>query len=131
MKAVVFDRPRTFDVRDVPTPDPGPGDVRVAMTIAGVCGTDVHIHDGTFFADFPLIPGHEPAGVVDEAGDGVESVRVGQRVDCFPRSIAMLRSGRVRTDGVITHRYRLDAFGDVIETIRSDARCLKAVLEIA
>jgi D-arabinitol dehydrogenase (NADP+) len=53
------------------------------------------------------------------------------QVDCFPRSIAMLRSGRIRTDGVITHRYPLDDFGDVIETIRSDARCLKAVLEIA
>jgi D-arabinitol dehydrogenase (NADP+) len=43
----------------------------------------------------------------------------------------MLRSGRVRTDGVITHRYPLDAFGDVIETVRTDPRCLKAVVEIA
>jgi D-arabinitol dehydrogenase (NADP+) len=80
MKAVVFDRPRAYEVRDVPRPEPGPGEVRIAMTIAGVCGTDVHIHDGTFFATFPLTPGHEPAGVVDEVGDGVESVRMGQRV---------------------------------------------------
>jgi D-arabinitol dehydrogenase (NADP+) len=337
MRAVVFDRPRSFGVRDVATPEPGRGEVRVAMAIAGVCGTDVHIHDGTFFASFPLTPGHEPAGIVAEVGEGVESVRVGQRVavngnsgcgacwfcvrgrpllcrnlnalgvtgpggfaeymlapaaqvfpvddlepdvavmveptacsvhgietldpspgcdalvlgagptglmlaqllahsgaarvtvaaptefkldlarsfgvdetvqvdrddpaaklrdlapdgfdvvvdatgssrvseeaialvrdggtvlfygvvrpddriavspydiyrreltikgsfaqvDCFPRSIAMLRSGRVRTDGVITHRYPLDAFGDVIETVRTDPRCLKAVVEIA
>jgi D-arabinitol dehydrogenase (NADP+) len=52
------------------------------------------------------------------------------QVDCFPRSIAMLRSGRVRTEGVITHRHPLDAFGDVIETVRAEPRCLKAVLEI-
>jgi D-arabinitol dehydrogenase (NADP+) len=50
------------------------------MLATGVCGTDVHIHDGDFFAAFPLIPGHEPAGVVDALGDGVEGLRVGQRV---------------------------------------------------
>jgi D-arabinitol dehydrogenase (NADP+) len=337
MKAVHFERPRFFAVEELPTPEPGPGEVRVAMSVAGVCGTDVHIHDGTFFASFPLTPGHEPAGVVDAVGEGVDSVQVGQRVavngnsgcgacwfcvrgrpllcrnlsalgvtgpggfaeymvapaaqvfsvddlepdvavmveptacavhgietldpppggdalvfgagptglmlaqlllhggaarvtvaaptefkldlarsfgvdetvlverdnpaaklrdlapdgfdvvidatgsavaseqaiglardggtilfygvvppddrvavspyeiyrreltikgsfaqvDCFPRSIAMLRSGRVRTDGVITHRFPLDRFGDAIETVRSDGRCLKAVVELA
>ena len=339
MKAIVFERPRLFGVEQLPTPEPRPGEVRVAMSIAGVCGTDVHIHDGTFFASFPLTPGHEPAGIVDELGDGVEGLAVGQRVavngnsgcgvcdfcvrgrpllcrnlralgvtgpggfaeymlapasqcfpiddlepdvavmveptacavhgietlapppgsdalvfgagptglmlaqlllhggasrvtvaapiefkldlarsfgidetvqidrsdpegaaarlrevapegfdvvvdatgaarvsaqaiglakdggtvlfygvvppddripvspyeiyrreltikgsfaqvDCFPRSIAMLRSGRVKTDGVITHRFPLDRFGDALETIRGDARCLKAVVEL-
>jgi D-arabinitol dehydrogenase (NADP+) len=52
------------------------------------------------------------------------------QVDCFPRSIAMLRSGRVKTDGVITHRFSLDRFGDALETVRSDPRCLKAVVEL-
>ena len=50
--------------------EPGPGEVRVTMAATGVCGTDLHINDGTFFASFPLTPGHEPYGVVDEVGDG-------------------------------------------------------------
>lgn len=339
MKAVLFDRPRVFGVEELPTPAPRAGEVRVAMSVAGVCGTDVHIHDGTFFARFPLTPGHEPVGVVDAVGDGVTGLEPGRRVavngnsgcgacrfcvrgrpllcrnlsalgvtgpggfaeymlapaaqvfpvddlepevavmveptacavhgietlapppacdalvlgagptglmlaqllmhsgaarvtvaaptefkldlarsygvdetvvvdradaaaagrtlrelapdgfdvvvdatgaasvseqaiglardggtilfygvvppddrvslspyevyrreltikgsfaqvDCFPRAIAMLRSGRVRTDGIVTHRFPLDRFGDAIETARSDARCLKAVVEI-
>jgi threonine dehydrogenase-like Zn-dependent dehydrogenase len=47
-----------------------------------------------------------------------------------PRSIAMLRSGRVNTEGLITHRFPLDRFGDALETVRSDPRCLKAVVEL-
>jgi D-arabinitol dehydrogenase (NADP+) len=80
MKAVVFQAPRAFGVEQLPKPRPGPGEVRVAMSIAGICGTDVHIHDGTFFASFPLTPGHEPAGIVDELGEGVDSPSVGQLV---------------------------------------------------
>ena len=34
------------------------------MTLCGVCGTDAHIHEGEFIAEFPLIPGHETTGVV-------------------------------------------------------------------
>lgn len=80
MKAVVYDGPRSFTVGEVPTPEPGPGEVRIAIELAGVCGTDLHIHEGEFFAVFPLTPGHEPVGLVDAVGDGVTSVRVGQRV---------------------------------------------------
>jgi D-arabinitol dehydrogenase (NADP+) len=80
MKAVVYDAPGRFSVTSVPTPEPGPGEVRVQMAATGICGTDLHIHDGNFFAAFPLTPGHEPFGIVDAVGDGVEGVRVGGRV---------------------------------------------------
>jgi D-arabinitol dehydrogenase (NADP+) len=50
------------------------------MAATGICGTDLHIHDGTFFASFPLTPGHEPFGVVDAVGDEVEGVDVGSTV---------------------------------------------------
>ncbi len=80
MRAVVYIAPRQFDVRTVPTPEPGAGEVRLAVEMAGMCGTDLHIHDGGFFSRYPLTPGHEIVGRVDSLGDAVEGLAVGQRV---------------------------------------------------
>jgi D-arabinitol dehydrogenase (NADP+) len=80
MRAVVYEAPRRFTVATVATPEPGPGEVRLRMLATGVCGTDLHIHDGDFFARFPLTPGHEPVGVVERLGADVADVAVGQRV---------------------------------------------------
>ena len=49
-------------------PRPGPGEVRVRVLQTGVCGTDLHLHDGRFLATYPMIPGHELVGVVDQIG---------------------------------------------------------------
>ncbi len=80
MKAVVYSAPRTFDVVNVPAPEPGAGEVVVRPVLTGVCGTDLHIHNGGFFAEYPLTPGHEIAGEVVSWGDKVTNFRVGQRV---------------------------------------------------
>jgi D-arabinitol dehydrogenase (NADP+) len=80
MRAVVYDAPRRFALRDVPTPEPGVGEVRLAVEMAGMCGTDLHIHDGGFFSKYPLTPGHEIVGRVDSLGDAVDDLSVGQRV---------------------------------------------------
>jgi D-arabinitol dehydrogenase (NADP+) len=84
MKAVVYDAPRSFAVTDVPVPAVGPGEVRIKVIQVGVCGTDVHIHHGDFQAVFPLIPGHELVGVVDELGEGVTRFRMGEQVTVNP-----------------------------------------------
>ena len=80
MRAVVLPQPRTPTVQDGPRSSPGPGEVVVDVQVAGVCGTDVHLDEGGFFARFPLTPGHEFTGRVREVGAGVEHVAVGQRV---------------------------------------------------
>ena len=80
IKAVVYSAPRDFDIVDVPTPDPGPGEVRVRIELAGVCSTDLHIHDGTSPATFPLTPGHEMVGIVESMGPDVTGVALGKRV---------------------------------------------------
>ena len=80
VKAVVYAAPREFSVREVPMPEPGAGAVRLRSEIAGMCGTDVHLHEGGFFARYPLTPGHEIVGRVDALGPGVEGLRLGQRV---------------------------------------------------
>jgi D-arabinitol dehydrogenase (NADP+) len=80
MKAIVYDRPQSFELREVATPEPGPGDVLIRVLVAGVCGTDLHLHDGEFGPTYPLTPGHEVAGEVVELGKGVTGIRVGDRV---------------------------------------------------
>ena len=84
MKAVVYDAPRSFAVKEVPTPEVGPGEVRIKVDQVGLCGTDLHIHHGDFNAVFPLIPGHELVGVVDALGDGVDRFTVGEQVTVNP-----------------------------------------------
>ncbi len=80
MKAAVYDGPREFTIRNVPDPEPGDGEVILRTTMTGVCGTDLHIHDGGFFSAYPLIPGHEILGVVERVGSGVSGIEVGQMV---------------------------------------------------
>ncbi|TFB74989.1 2-deoxy-scyllo-inosamine dehydrogenase [Cryobacterium glaciale] len=80
MKAIVYDEPGKFELRDVPIPVPGAHDVLIRVLVAGVCGTDLHLHHGEFGPTYPLIPGHEIAGEVVELGSAVNSLRVGDRV---------------------------------------------------
>ena len=84
MRAVVYDAPRSFTVTDVPTPEPGPGEVLIKVEQTGICGTDLHIHEGHFYAEFPLIPGHEVVGTVADTGSGVEGFAVGDPVTVNP-----------------------------------------------
>ena len=94
MKAVVYDAPRSFTVREIPTPEAGPGEIRVRVIQTGVCGTDLHLHDGRFLAAYPMIPGHELVGVVDQigppAGSGIDDAAtgftVGQQVTVNPNA---------------------------------------------
>ena len=84
MKAVVYDAPKQYSVREVPTPEPGPGEVRIKVHQVGVCGTDVHIHHGDFGAVFPLTPGHELVGTIDALGEGTGRFAVGEQVTVYP-----------------------------------------------
>jgi D-arabinitol dehydrogenase (NADP+) len=51
------------------------------------------------------------------------------QVNCFDRAMALLRSGRIRTDGLITHRFPLTGYARALDALRADPTCLKAVLE--
>jgi D-arabinose 1-dehydrogenase-like Zn-dependent alcohol dehydrogenase len=73
MRAAVFDSAsRELSLEDVPTPDPGPDEVLVRVAACGICLSDVHLLDGTLPTPLPrVIPGHEPAGVIERAGSDV------------------------------------------------------------
>ena len=73
-----FDRP--WRLEQLPDPEPGPGQVVLRVEASGFCGTDVHVHHGLMDVQAPLVPGHEPVGVVVAVGDGVAWPRLGDRV---------------------------------------------------
>jgi D-arabinitol dehydrogenase (NADP+) len=80
MKALVYDAPRKFEYRDVPEPEPEPDEILMKIQACGLCGTDLHIHEGEFAPSFPLIPGHEFTGTVASAGSAVTGLAIGQTV---------------------------------------------------
>src|SRR3954470_1869337 len=82
MRAMVLDMPRTpLRTADVPTPEPGPGQLLIEVHVCGVCRTDLHVVDGELTdPKLPLIPGHQIVGRVAQLGEGAERHSVGDRV---------------------------------------------------
>lgn len=80
MKAIQYSAARTFSVAEVEKPVPGPHQVVIRVKACGICKTDLSIHDGSFLAKFPLINGHEFAGVIDSVGSAVTEWKSGDRV---------------------------------------------------
>lgn len=81
MKALRYSKPKEWEiVYDQPLPELRENDVLVKVKACGVCGTDLHIHDGEFIAKFPLIPGHETVGVIAAVGKNVKGFNIGDRV---------------------------------------------------
>jgi len=70
-----------FQLVEVPIPAPGPGQVRIKVQACGVCHSDVFTKDGLWPGiQYPRVPGHEVAGVIDALGGGVSAWKAGQRV---------------------------------------------------
>ena len=86
MKAARFSRfggPEVLEIVDLPDPHPGPGEVRIAVRAAGINPSDWKKREGLMDEALPQTMGHEAAGVVDELGEGVTDVAVGDRVFGF------------------------------------------------
>ena len=85
MRAAQFSRyggPEVLDIVELPDPHPGPGQVRIRVHAAGISATDPKLRQGVlnFGAELPQTTGRDVAGVVDEIGEGVTDVAVGDRV---------------------------------------------------
>jgi len=89
MKAVWYERagaaPEVLSFGEMPTPLAGPGEVRIRLEASGVNPADVGRRAGSYRAmEFPrVIPNSDGAGIVDQVGDGVTRLAVGQRVWLF------------------------------------------------
>ena len=89
MLVAELSNPRKFRLTDAPSvPDPGPGQIQVAVKAVGVCGSDLH-----YFSDggigearcvYPMVLGHEPAGIVRKIGLGVSGWSAGDRAVLEP-----------------------------------------------
>ncbi len=93
MKGIVFTGDRKAEIREFPTPEPGPGEVLVRMAASSFCGTDMHFYREnwdemvamrkSFGGSAETITGHEPCGIVEAIGRSVKAVKPGDRVTIY------------------------------------------------
>lgn len=78
------DQPGSVELRDLPVPKPGAGQVLVRVGAVGVCGSDLHMWKGpvSWSMQYPVVLGHEFAGTIEDVGSGVRDWQVGDRVTC-------------------------------------------------
>ncbi len=84
MKALVLTKPGEFEIKEVPVPTPGPGEVLCKIREVAICGSDPEIIRGDLAGywppSYPFIPGHEWSGEVIAVGEGVFDFKPGDRV---------------------------------------------------
>lgn len=95
MKAMKIHAAQQLTIDDVPLPEPGPGEVRVRMQYAGICGSDLHYYfegrNGEYTVVEPFTPGHEVSGVIDLDPSG--TYEPGTRVTIAPATFGQSQPG--------------------------------------
>jgi 2-desacetyl-2-hydroxyethyl bacteriochlorophyllide A dehydrogenase len=84
MKALVIEKPGIAKIQTLPVAPVGERDVRIKVKASGICGTDVHIFRGEYLGGYPVIPGHEFSGVIEEVGAKVTRFKTGDHVAIEP-----------------------------------------------
>lgn len=86
MKQAVMTSPGVIEFRDVPSPEPRPGQVLLRIKRIGVCGSDIHVYHGKHaLTPYPVVQGHEVSGVVEKLGEGVRGLKPGDPVTFQPQ----------------------------------------------
>lgn len=82
MKAMVLEKQgEPLRLKDIREPEPGAGEIKVRVSVCGICRTDLHVVDGDLpEPSLPLVLGHQVVGRVVQTGTGVENFREGDRV---------------------------------------------------
>jgi alcohol dehydrogenase/L-iditol 2-dehydrogenase len=88
MKAALLAAPGELVVDEIPDPEVGPGEVRIAVGGVGLCGSDLSVFSGRWPAPgYPWVMGHEAFGVIESVGEGVPRERVGETVVIEPNAV--------------------------------------------
>ncbi len=99
MKAMVLPKPGPIDsapleLRDLPVPEPGPGEILIKVEVCGVCRTDLHVVEGELRPHLPeIIPGHEIVGTVAACGPNAHLYSAHSCCPLWPR---WTKAGRCR-----------------------------------
>jgi L-iditol 2-dehydrogenase len=80
MKVIVCEAPHKISAKTKKTPEAKRGEVLVKLSYCGICVYDLKRYSGLKKVTYPLVLGHEPSGIVEEIGNGVQSVKKGDRV---------------------------------------------------
>ena len=88
MRIAELTKPRAFRFAEQVVPEPRPGEVQAKVGAVGICGSDVHYYAEGSIGDtaclYPMVLGHEPAGIITKLGEGVTGWNVGDRVAMEP-----------------------------------------------
>jgi NADPH:quinone reductase len=130
--ATAFGGPEVLSVIDEPTPEPGPGQVRLAVRAAGVNPIDYKAYSGAFGSDPTSLPMHlgaEAAGVVSALGAGVDAVAVGDEVIAYRASGAYAAEVVLAVDAVVPKPAAMswDEAGGLLLTGATATHTLEAV----
>nr|XP_012308222.1 alcohol dehydrogenase class 4 mu/sigma chain isoform X1 [Aotus nancymaae] len=78
--AVLWDQKKPFSIEEIEVAPPKTKEVRIKILATGICRTDDHVIKGTMVSKFPVIVGHEATGIVESIGEGVTTVKPGDKV---------------------------------------------------
>jgi L-iditol 2-dehydrogenase len=126
-------QPGSVELREVPVPEIGDEDVLLSVQAAGVCGSDLHQYKGnqSWRVNYPVVLGHEFAGVIARMGSRVRGFKEGDRVTSetaavLPHDSALIRRGLYNLDpGRLGFGYGVD--GSMASYVKVPARCLHFV----
>jgi len=95
VKAAILEDVRKLSVVDYPEPEVAPNGLLMNMELCGICGTDIHLYEGKMKIPFPIIPGHEWVGVIEEIGDEAKNYEVrGAPIDVGDRIVVVPGTNR-------------------------------------
>jgi L-iditol 2-dehydrogenase/threonine 3-dehydrogenase len=81
-------QPGRIEMREVPAPAPGPGEVLLRIRRIGICGSDIHVWHGKHpFTSYPVVQGHEYSATVEAVGAGVAGIRLGMKATARPQIV--------------------------------------------
>ncbi|KUH94526.1 NDMA-dependent alcohol dehydrogenase [Mycobacterium sp. IS-3022] len=80
--AVLLEAGKPFEIMELALDGPREGEVLINYTAAGLCHSDLHLTDGDLPPRFPIVGGHEGAGIIEDVGPGVTKVKPGDHVVC-------------------------------------------------
>jgi len=131
MRAAQFNRfggPEVLEIVDLPDPHPGPGEVRIVVRAAGVNAGDQKKRQGLMDPDLPQTLGYEAAGLVDEIGDDVDGVEIGDAVFGFaPSGAAQAELAVLAAFAKVPAELDLATAASLPSALETAARALDAV----